>query len=85
MNISPVKFTPQVASSIAASKVAAAAAQNAQIVQERRDRIAKTVTETTALDKSRKNLPSTKTYAADDTLVHTELQKIRGGRLDLIT
>lgn len=84
MDIAPIKVRPQFASALAASKMATAAAQNAQAVQERRDRLAKTVTGVTEVDQSRKNLPSTKTYAADDTLVHTELQKVRGGRLDLI-
>lgn len=80
----PVKVRPQFASALAASKMATAAANHAQAVQERRDRIAKTVTGTTDVDQSRRNLASTKTYGADDTLVHTEAQKLRGGRLDLI-
>jgi len=85
MDITPIKIRPQFASALAASKLASAAANHAQAVQDRRDRIAKTVTGTTDVDQSRRNLESTKTYAADDTLVHTEAQKLRGGRLDLIT
>jgi len=72
------------ASSLAATKAIAGPVRHAQAAQEKRDAVAKVVTAPPAIDSSRENLNVMDTYEADDTLVHTEGQKIRGGRLDLV-
>lgn len=84
MELTPVKLRPQFASLIAAKKTGAAAALHVQGIQERRDAVAKTVTATDAAGNTRQNLNLTDTFEADDTFAHTEGQKLRGGRIDLV-
>ena len=82
--ISGVSARLQIASSLAAAKAVAGPIRYAQSLQEERDEAAKIVTAAPALDETRENLTLTDTYEADDTFAHTEGQKLRGRRLDLI-
>jgi len=84
VTISGFSARVQIASSLAATKAMAGPVRHAQALQEERDAIAKVVTASPAIDGSRENLSLTDTYEADDTLAHTEGQKLRGGRLDLM-
>ena len=82
--ISGISARVQIASSLAATKAVEGPIRHAQALQEERDAVAKTVTAAPALDNTRENLDVTDTYEADDTFAHTEGQKLRGGRIDLI-
>ena len=69
---------------LAAKKAVGTPIRYAQALQDERDRVAKRVTPAPALDEGRGNPTVTDTYESDDTFAHTEGQKIRGGRFDLI-
>lgn len=82
--ISGVSAGTRQASIIAATKAASATIRHVEAVREERDEKSTIVTAAPALDETRENLNVTDTYEADDTFAHTEGQKLRGGRLDLI-
>ncbi len=82
--ISGVSARAHITAALAATKNMAGPIRHAQALQEERDALAKVVTAAPAIDGSRENLSVTDSFEADDTFAHTEGQKVRGGRLDLI-
>lgn len=83
-SVSGISAGTRQASILAATKAASATVRHVEAVQDERDRLSTIVTAAPAIDDTRENLSVTDTYEADDTFAHTEGQKLRGGRLDLI-
>jgi|DEB0MinimDraft_6_1074348.scaffolds.fasta_scaffold165565_2 hypothetical protein len=83
-SVSGISAKSQLASIAASTKGAAAQAKYAAGVQAERDKVAKSIVAPERLEETRQNLSQTETFEADDTFAHTEGQKVRGGRLDLI-
>jgi hypothetical protein len=84
IDLSPFKFRPKFAPSLAAAQAASASAMHAQAIQARRDAAAKTVVAPERLDQTRANPNLNNPFEANDTFANAEAQKVRGGRLDLI-